>query len=109
VPKKLRSQKITIDLPTETSEVWVHAVLQTVFKDTDYRTIQTIDLTGHINRSISQFATQMESVTDPVTGQQVTMSGAGVATLIKQFIIKWIQEDNGGTLNEVGDLIVEDS
>ena len=106
--RKLRSEKIEIDLPKEEGDIWVHAVLQLVLKDEDYETIAVTPTTGHVNRALSQFMLQMITVTDPVTGQSLTASGAGAAALVKALIITWMQEDFGGTINEIGDLILDE-
>lgn len=106
--KKLRSQKVVIDLPTEEAVPWVQATLQTVIKSEDGSTRQVIDRTGFCNRSLNDFAGQIVSIVDPVTGGKVTVSGAGLATLVRDFILVWIQQDYGGTVQPNGDLIVEE-
>ena len=107
---KLRTQKVEIDLPTEVSEVWVRAVLQEVMKDPEtYDSGQMVDRVGFVYRRESDFIMDFISVTDPVTQQPITASGAGIALLVKHIILKWIHEDKGGTVNEHGDLIIEGS
>jgi len=108
MPRKLRAQKIEIDLPTEGGETWVNATLQTVIKDDDYKTVQRIDRTGGTHRALSAVALETMNFTDPLTQETASISGAGVALLIKHFVVKWIQEDNGGTINELRDLITEE-
>ncbi len=103
--KKIRSQQIVIDLPTETSEVWVRATLQRVIKDADYKTIQTIDRVGFVHRAASQISTQMTTITDPVTGEAHTISGAGAYILIRDMVSAWIITDRGGAINEHEDII----
>ena len=103
--KKIRSQKITIDLPTEEGEVWVRATLQRCIKDDDYKTIQVVDAVGFVHRSASETAIQMTTFTDPVTGVQHTVSGAGAYILIRDAVMAWILADRGGSLNEHGDII----
>lgn len=102
---KIRSQQITIDLPTEEAEVWVRATLQKCIKDEDYKTIQTMDRVGYTHRSLSNFIMQMTTIIDPVTQQTHTLSGAGIATIISQLICQWIVEDRGGVINDKGDVI----
>ena len=108
MPKKLRAQQIRIDLPTEEAAVWVHVVIQSVFKDLGYTTTQTIDRVGYVNRSIDQFAAQITQVVDPVTGDTISISGAGVAQAIKNIVTTWIQQEKGGNINHLGDLILEE-
>lgn len=102
---KIRSQQITIDLPTETAEVWVRAALQRCVKDDDYKTVQTVDRVGFVHRAASEIVIQMVTFTDPVTGQQHTVSGAGAYILIRDFVTSWILADRGGALNEHQDII----
>lgn len=106
--KKLRAQQISIDLPTEEGEVWLNATLQTIVKDQDYKTVQRIDRTEQTHRKLSDVATQVEQMYDPVTGQTLNVSGYGVALLIKMFVVSWMQQDHGGEINEIGDLITEE-
>lgn len=105
--KKLRAQKIEIDLPAEESEAWLNTTLQNIIKDGDYNTVQRIDRVGFTHRSLSSVATEMHTLVDPVTQQEYSISGAGVAQAIKTFVVAWMQQDHGGTVNEHGDLITE--
>lgn len=105
--EKTRAQQITIDLPTEEAMVWVRAALQTVLKDEQYKTVQTIDRTAYSHRSMGEFALQMQTFTDPVTGQEHTLSGAGAAAAIGAFVRSWILTDHGGRINEHGDIVKE--
>jgi hypothetical protein len=102
---KIRSQQITIDLPVEDALPWVRATLQRCIKDADYKTVQTIDRVGFVHRSAEQFAMQMTTVVDPLTGQQHTLSGVAVAILIRDMVSAWIVEDRGGVINEYQDII----
>ena len=107
---KLRAQKVEIDLPTEDSEVWIRVVLQEVMKDHEtYKSGQIIDRVGFVYRKQSDFIMDFISITDPVTQQPITASGAAIASLVKHIILKWIHKDKGGTINEHGDLIIESS
>jgi hypothetical protein len=104
--KKIRAQQIVIDLPTETAPVWVWVSWQRCVKNDSYVTTQTVDQVINTNAALSTFATKIESITDPVTGQTVTASGAGVATLIKQFAQSWVMPQLPGSyVNEHGDII----
>lgn len=105
---KLRAQHIAIDIPTETAEAWVSAVLQKVIKDDEYKTIQLVDRTDYLHRKFSEFALQMLPFTDPVTQQQITLSGAGLAVAISTFVKTWMLAGIHGTVeNAHGDIIKE--
>lgn len=106
---KIRSQQIVIDLPTEAGEVWVRSTLQKCIKDdATYATRQVIDRVGYVHRAASEIAFQMITFTDPVTGQNLTVSGAGAATLIRDMVSSWILQDRGGVLNAHGDIIEQE-
>lgn len=107
--KKLRTQHISIDLPTEDSIHWVNAVVQTVYKDPDtYKTIQTIDRTGQIIRSVNDVAGETVTVQDPVTGNTIQISVAGIALAIRACFNRWCIEDYNGEINEHDDIIVKE-
>jgi len=107
--KKLRAQNIAIDLPTEEGPVWVRAIVQTVYKtEQDYRTVQVIDRTSFTFRNIENIALERVMVEDPVLGREVEMSGAGCAVMIRKLITRWIAEDSGGVVNELGDIIIKE-
>lgn len=106
--KKVRAQQIILELPTEEAEVWIRATIQSVYKDGDYKTVQTVDRTSALHRRFGEFATQLETVQDPVTGQTITLSGAGIAMAVSAFVKTWILADTpGAVLNESGDIILE--
>lgn len=106
--KKIRAQQIILELPAEEAEVWIRATIQTVYKDADYKTTQTVDRTAALHRQFSEFATQIEVVQDPVTGNTVAISGAGVAMAVSAFVKAWILADTpGSVLNSAGDIILE--
>lgn len=44
-------------------------------------------------RRISEVLTEMATITDPVTQQEVTVSIAGMHAIIEEFFMKWFQED----------------
>ena len=106
--KKIRAQHISIDLPTETSVPWVRVAIQSVFKNDNYETQQVVDRTAYTLREVTKFATEIINITDPVTGQDVSISGAGAVALVKKMIGSWIAADHNGKLNEFGDIITEE-
>jgi len=105
--KKVRAQHISIDLPTEESSMWVRIALQSVFKDEDYKTTQIIDRTGYVYREVVSVVNELETITDPVTGQVLTLSAGGCAEIVRKFIQRWMVEDCKGVINEHGDMIVK--
>ncbi len=104
---KLRASQIIIDLPTEESRIWAGATIQEIIKNDQYETQQTVDDVYRVNRCMCKVATEMATFTDPVTEQEHTLSAAGASAVVKAFITKWMQEDLGGTINELQDLVLE--
>lgn len=105
---KLRASQITLDLPTENSDVWVRAVLQKVIKDDDYQTVQTVDRVGAVHRQFSDFAASMLTFFDPLQGKEITLSGAALGMAVAEFIKQWMLADvPDASLNQHGDIIKE--
>ena len=103
--KKLRAQRIVIELPTETAPVWVSVDWQRVWKGDAYQTVQTVDLAHRQSRGLAAFATDVRSAVDPVTGKTLTASGAGAAALIKAFVQAWMLSERPDlTINEHDDI-----
>ena len=104
--KKYRAQRITLDTPREGFPVWTNVIVQVVVKDDEYQTVQIIDRVTNITREFDQFASQTVTITDPVTSQAMTMSGAGLGVAIGEMVKAWMLEDIPDThINEVGDVI----
>ena len=108
MPKKLRAQQITIDLSTETAPVWTHVTLQRCIKNEAGVTTQTIDSVDHIYKSLHSFGNHTVTACDPVTQAPLTVSGYGVASLIKSMVTQWILEKHPGVVTPDGDLIEQE-
>ena len=106
--RKLRAQKITLDMPREGQPVWADIVIQVVVKDAEYKTTQVIDRVYKINRIFGDFAATLVTITDPITGQQPTISGAGVGQGISELVRGWMLEEIAGAMvNSVNDIVQE--
>ena len=106
--KKLRTQQIVMDLPTEEADVWIRAALQQVIKNDAYQTVQTIDRVGAVHRQLSSVLQQTVTVVDPFTGIPITLNGATIALALTKAVMHWILENNPDYHeNEHGDLIKE--
>lgn len=105
---KLRTMQITMELPTEASDVWLRAALQKVIKNNDYQTVQTIDAVDAINRQLSEILTEEITVTDPFTGIVHTLNCATLSIAITEIVKRWILFENPDYHeNDQGDLIKE--
>jgi hypothetical protein len=107
--EKIRAQQVTIDLPTEEAEPWVRAIIQRVMKNPEtYQTVQTVDRVDAVHRRLSDFATMVQTFTDPVTGASVTLSGVGCGQAIIAFVKAWMLEDFFDYVeNTHGDIVKE--
>jgi hypothetical protein len=55
---------------------------------------------------VSDVAIETVSFVDPVTGQPVTLSVAGIAIAIKTKMIDWMEKDQAATYDPESDLVV---
>ena len=107
--EKIRAQQVVIDLPTEEAEPWVRATIQRVVKDAEtYKTVQTVDRVEAVHRRLADFATMVRTFIDPVTQQEVTLSGVGCGQAIITFVKAWMLEDFPEYIeNTYGDIVKE--
>jgi len=89
---RLRAQKVAIDIPRSQSEPWVAVTVQKVDGE------HVIDRVSQSHRQLSDVATELITINDPVTGQDVTISVAGMAAAVKAGVYAWMIEDHGGEL-----------
>ena len=81
-------------------------MIQKVIKNDAYKTIQVVDRVDYIHNSLTNFATQIHTIQDPVLGNDITISGAGIALVIRAFAHDWIGNSYDGATNEHGDFIL---
>lgn len=105
--EKIRAQQIVIELPTEEAVNWIRVALQRVVKDDHGNTLQVNDRIGFINHALPEVALQMVNFVDPVTGKELEISIAGLATGIKALVLNWLVSEYNCTINENGDAIKE--
>ena len=104
--KKIRASRIGLDIPREGDPAWVNVIVQVIVKNADYQTVQVIDRAHNITRTLGDFAEDTKTITDPVTGQAITISGAGVGAAISEFVKSWMLQDIPGTsINAAGDVV----
>lgn len=104
--KVLRAPNIKIETPRKGDPAWVNIILQWVIQDAMHQTMQVIDRVGSITRKFEDFAQDTITITDPVTGAIITISGAGVGEAISEFVKSWMLQDIPGTsINAAGDVV----
>lgn len=89
---RLRAQKVAIDIPRSQSEPWIAVTVQKIDGS------HVIDRFDETHRQLSKVASEMITITDPVTGQPVTISVAGMAAAVKAGVYAWMIEDHGGEM-----------
>lgn len=51
-----------------------------------------------VSRNFSDVITETVTVVDPVTSEEITVSVAGIATLVESAFVKWYNEDVAATM-----------
>ena len=97
---RIRSPRMVIDTPSTGSSPWVSLMTQKVIENDQGEVIQVIDRTGQIYRNIPKIATQMFTAYDPVTGQELQVSMAGIGSLITSAAATFLAEDHNGTIDD---------
>lgn len=91
----LRISRIAIDLPRHNTEAWVQYDIQAMPLDPQGNPTQLIDFWHRGNKRIAAVTTETAEVDDPVTGQHLTASVAGLQLLIRTFLHRWICAETG--------------
>lgn len=90
----IRTSNIEIDTTVPDSVQWINANIQYLDVSDDGSIKSISGRMGQLHRRVDLVAAQGTTIVDPVTGMNITISAAGVATAIKQFMINWMLEDN---------------
>ena len=93
--EKLRSSKITIEIPKVDSEPWVHVTVNKMFLDDDGEMTNNQPRFDYISKPLSSVGTEIYTFMDPVTQQEVTISGYGLASAITSYVKNTIEEKHG--------------
>ena len=97
--KKIRAQKIEIDMPKDGSEPWIRVIVQEIIDDqNDNLPAQMIDRYAQMYRRLSKVQAQMVTFVDPLTQQEHTVSIAGIAVAMTVGVQEWLVEDHDGTI-----------
>ncbi len=104
----IRTGSIEIDAQKVDGIQWVSAKIQKLLINDEGRVLSESGREFRLHRRIDQVALEMTTVVDPVTGKEVTVSVAGVGTLIKAAMTRWMLEDHGAKYDPVLDVVVLD-
>ena len=103
---KLRASKISIETPKEGAETWVHITVQKVLKREDGSIINVIPRFDYISFPIQEIGVNFYDVTEPLTGDDLSASGYGTASLIASIVTTTMIEKYGGSITPEGDVIL---
>lgn len=103
---KMRASKISIEVPYENSEPWLHIEVQKVLKNDDGTIINVIPRADYISYPLSEFMTNVYTFGDPVLNEVHNNSGAGAASLISIIVVKMLLSEYGGYVTNDGDVII---
>ena len=103
---KLRASKITIEMPREDGEVWIHVTVQKVIKDDDGKVLNIIPRFENVSTPLRNIAYNTYTFQDLILGKSVDISGYGVASALTVSILRLLQEKYGGEVDYKGDLII---
>lgn len=90
VKQKVRTNKITISNPYQGNKVISMRNEMITLVDDVERGRKNISNT---TRNFADVQTELITITDPVTSQEITISVAAVATAIEETYVKWWNED----------------
>lgn len=89
----VRTQKISIDKPFLGAEPWVALILQSIQLDAQEQPAATSARVEQINKRGSLVMAETVTFTNPMNGQEMTLTGLEVQLAIAAFSRKWIIDD----------------
>ncbi len=101
--EQLRFSSIKIESPIKVKETWIHLTIEKVVWEDD-AIKEIIPKFGMISKPFTEFQTDINTIKDPVIGQEISISGAGVSTGILSFILPWTVKKYGGSVDDRGRL-----
>jgi len=104
---RLRSQKLSIDLPTPDSEPWLSIIVQRVEMDDNYKTLNVVDNWGRVNVKLSTVMIDVYPLQDQVNPPPGYISVAGISYALTIAAMTEIIKKYGGYIDSNGFIIVE--
>lgn len=102
----IRVGRIEIDTVDIGGPQWITANIQRLELDAANNITSTRTRDKKLYRKVTDVAMETVTINDPVTGQPVTISVAGIGTAIKTAMITWMMEDNPSTYDPDADLVI---
>ncbi len=99
MPVRLRTQRISIDLPQVDSEPWVQLIVQRINLDDSGNVLSVIDRWDQVNKKLSEVALEAYPYFEVIPDLQNNLiSGFGIADAIKGAALNWIADKYNGTI-----------
>lgn len=107
----IRTSNINIDSVVPDGTRWVNAEIQRLEIDDNDNVISISPKNLQLHRKIDKVATETVVCHDPVLGENITISVAGLGTAITSLMVKWMLEDNSNAIYDKssGRVIINDS
>lgn len=91
--KGIRTGKLEIDTLKPGGVQWVSSEIQNLELGDDDKVVSIGFKDRKLHRRIDEVAFELHEAYDPVTGQLITASTAGIGNLIKMAMVSWMLED----------------
>lgn len=108
--KAIRTQKVEIDVNKPDSVQWVTGDLQRLEYDNN-QIVFVGDRDGKLHRRVDKVATELQQITDPITGETFNISIAGIGAAITVAFTRWMLEEYPGSTYDpvLGRVVLNDS
>lgn len=103
---RLRTSKMSIEIPKAESEAWIHITVQQVIEDDNGGVLNIVPRYDYISKPLSEIITQITNYPDPVLGTVGSISGGGMASALTILVSQWIKDEHSGTILDDGSIIV---
>ena len=96
----IRTSSIAIDMPRPSGAQWVTASIQGL--ETDFSgEVTSIEFdVNKIHRRVDLASRQSYTVTDPLSGEEITANIAAIVELIKAAVVQWMLEEYPGAVHD---------
>lgn len=98
--ERFRASKIAIEIPKPDSEPWVHITVNKMLLNDNGDIVSSVPRFAYISRPLSQIGMNAYPFVDPVTQQDIEVSGYGLAEAITSYVDKILKDAYGEDAND---------
>lgn len=102
---KLRTSKISIEVPSEGAEPWIHVEIQKILKDDDGKILNIYPRWNYFSEPLTSLAKKTCPYRDFIKTEGL-ISGYGISIALSSLILTLMVEKYGGTPTSDGDLLL---